>query len=213
MLGGPDWSQLHAAMRMIDAEGRGLVVMIRDTGSTAISERVRRISGSRRPAQALRDYGIGAQILLDLGVHADGAAVQHAAAHRGHGRLRHRHRRPAPDRSARPIWVRMSTADAPLPSAAPGSTARPPHRARRARALLQATWSDGLTDGAERVLREAGATFDTLDVAGAFELPQAIRLALRGTISGSTAIVAHRLHRARRHRPLRVHLRADAWPG
>ena len=68
MLGGPDWSQLHAAMRMIEAEGRGLVVMIRDTRATAISERVRRISGSKRPVQALRDYGIGAQILLDLGV-------------------------------------------------------------------------------------------------------------------------------------------------
>jgi 6,7-dimethyl-8-ribityllumazine synthase len=39
---------------------------------------------------------------------------------------------------------------------------------------------DGLSEGAERVLREAGAAFDALDVAGAFELPQAIRLALRG---------------------------------
>ena len=39
---------------------------------------------------------------------------------------------------------------------------------------------DGLTRGAERILREAGATFESLDVAGAFELPQAIRLALRG---------------------------------
>jgi 6,7-dimethyl-8-ribityllumazine synthase len=39
---------------------------------------------------------------------------------------------------------------------------------------------NGLTAGAERILREAGATFETLDVAGAFELPQGIRLALRG---------------------------------
>jgi 6,7-dimethyl-8-ribityllumazine synthase len=39
---------------------------------------------------------------------------------------------------------------------------------------------EGLTAGAERILREAGATFEILDVAGAFELPQAIRLALRG---------------------------------
>ena len=68
MLGGPDWSQLQDSMRMISAEGRGLVVMIRDTRATALSERVRRISGSKRPVQALRDYGIGAQILLDLGV-------------------------------------------------------------------------------------------------------------------------------------------------
>ena len=39
---------------------------------------------------------------------------------------------------------------------------------------------DGLTDGAQRLLREAGATFETLDIAGAFELPQAIRIAVRG---------------------------------
>jgi 6,7-dimethyl-8-ribityllumazine synthase len=41
---------------------------------------------------------------------------------------------------------------------------------------------DGLAAGADRILREAGATFETLDVAGAFELAQAIRIALRGTI-------------------------------
>jgi 6,7-dimethyl-8-ribityllumazine synthase len=40
---------------------------------------------------------------------------------------------------------------------------------------------DGMTVAAERILREAGATFDILDVAGAFELAQAIRIALRGT--------------------------------
>jgi 6,7-dimethyl-8-ribityllumazine synthase len=39
---------------------------------------------------------------------------------------------------------------------------------------------DGMTRGAQRILRDAGATHDTLDVAGAFELPQAIRIALRG---------------------------------
>jgi 6,7-dimethyl-8-ribityllumazine synthase len=39
---------------------------------------------------------------------------------------------------------------------------------------------DGLSDGAHLVLREAGATYETLDVAGAFELPQALRLAMRG---------------------------------
>ena len=37
----------------------------------------------------------------------------------------------------------------------------------------------GLTEGAHRVLSRAGAIVETIDVAGAFELPQAIRLALR----------------------------------
>jgi 6,7-dimethyl-8-ribityllumazine synthase len=72
----------------------------------------------------------------------------------------------------------MSTRDAPLP-AAPRIEGPPPHllvvRAPYYREVV-----DGMTEGAVRILREAGATFETLDVAGAFELPQAIRIALRG---------------------------------
>jgi 6,7-dimethyl-8-ribityllumazine synthase len=72
----------------------------------------------------------------------------------------------------------MSTEDAPLPSA-PHIEGPSPHlllvRAPYYRAVV-----DGLTDGATRILREAGATFEILDVAGSFELPQAIRIALRG---------------------------------
>ena len=73
----------------------------------------------------------------------------------------------------------MSTADAPL-ARAPEVPGPPPHvlvvRAPYYRAVV-----DGMTRGAERILREAGATFTVLDVAGAFELPQAIRIALRGS--------------------------------
>ena len=57
-------------MRLIAAEGRGVLVMIRDTRVTAQSERVRVLAGSPRPQGYLRDYGIGAQILVDLGVHS-----------------------------------------------------------------------------------------------------------------------------------------------
>ena len=39
---------------------------------------------------------------------------------------------------------------------------------------------DGMTQAAARILEQAGASHDLLDVAGAFELPQAIRIALRG---------------------------------
>jgi 6,7-dimethyl-8-ribityllumazine synthase len=73
----------------------------------------------------------------------------------------------------------MSTEDAQLPSA-PRIDGPPPHllivRAPYYRVVV-----DGLTDGATRILREAGATFDQIDVAGAYELPQAVRIALRGT--------------------------------
>jgi 6,7-dimethyl-8-ribityllumazine synthase len=39
---------------------------------------------------------------------------------------------------------------------------------------------DRLSEGAEHILAGSGASFETLDVAGAFELPQAIRIVLRG---------------------------------
>ena len=68
MLNNSSHSALHGSMRMIAAEGRGAVVMIRNTSPTALSDRVRSLSASPRPQGFLRDYGIGAQILTDLGV-------------------------------------------------------------------------------------------------------------------------------------------------
>ncbi len=68
MLGGPHPSSLHSAMRTIAAEGRGAVVLIREAIPTSLSERVRRMGSSPRAVQSLRDYGVGAQILVDLGV-------------------------------------------------------------------------------------------------------------------------------------------------
>jgi len=69
MTGGPHWISLHNAMQMIANEGRGALVLIREHRATALSERVGKLSETqRRPSGELRDYGIGAQILLDLGV-------------------------------------------------------------------------------------------------------------------------------------------------
>ncbi|HEX6980004.1 MAG TPA: 3,4-dihydroxy-2-butanone-4-phosphate synthase [Alphaproteobacteria bacterium] len=80
---------LHAAMRLIGEAGRGVVVLIREPRATSLSDRVRaRLGDAASPAIALsdflseqgrqtarsipgpelRDYGVGAQILLDLGV-------------------------------------------------------------------------------------------------------------------------------------------------
>ncbi|HYM30198.1 MAG TPA: 3,4-dihydroxy-2-butanone-4-phosphate synthase [Candidatus Cybelea sp.] len=60
---------LEGAMRTIASAGRGVVVLIREPRATALSDRVRRKLGEpvSRPGE-LRDYGIGAQILLDLGI-------------------------------------------------------------------------------------------------------------------------------------------------
>ena len=73
----------------------------------------------------------------------------------------------------------MSTEDAPLP-ATPRVDGAPPHLLI-VRAPYYREVADGLLEGAARILREAGATFEVLDVAGAFELPQTIRIALRGS--------------------------------
>lgn len=73
----------------------------------------------------------------------------------------------------------MSTQDAELP-AAPKVQGASPH-VLIVRAPYYRTVVDGLTKGAERILREAGATFEILDVAGAYELPQVIRIAMRGS--------------------------------
>jgi len=60
---------LQAAMRQIGREERGVVVVIREARPTTLSERVRRRSGDKIEAERdLREYGIGAQILIDLGV-------------------------------------------------------------------------------------------------------------------------------------------------
>ncbi|MBL4666649.1 MAG: 3,4-dihydroxy-2-butanone-4-phosphate synthase [Sneathiella sp.] len=62
-------TMLQDAMKQIDAEGRGVVVLIREPRPMALSDRVRRKLGEpAKMPQELRDYGIGAQILLDLGV-------------------------------------------------------------------------------------------------------------------------------------------------
>ncbi|MEM7497299.1 MAG: 3,4-dihydroxy-2-butanone-4-phosphate synthase [Pseudomonadota bacterium] len=58
-------TQVPDAMAAIAAEGRGAIVMLRDTSPTAISDRLRpRGAGPKE----LRQYGVGAQVLQALGV-------------------------------------------------------------------------------------------------------------------------------------------------
>ncbi len=59
---------LHRAMEMIADEDRGVVVVMRQPDPTALTDRIKvRLGLSEKPKQ-LRDYGVGAQILLDLGI-------------------------------------------------------------------------------------------------------------------------------------------------
>jgi 3,4-dihydroxy 2-butanone 4-phosphate synthase/GTP cyclohydrolase II len=68
MTGGPHWIAMPNAMRAIDRAGRGVVVLIREHRPSALAERVAQLTQNQGTHGELRDYGIGAQILLDLGV-------------------------------------------------------------------------------------------------------------------------------------------------
>ena len=61
--------ELQASMEMIAREGRGVVVLLREPMANGLTASVlARLEGHDNPTPALRDYGVGAQILLDLGV-------------------------------------------------------------------------------------------------------------------------------------------------
>lgn len=68
ILGGEHIRDLRRAMAQIASLGRGVVVLIREARPDAVSSRLRQIVGGARTGAVLRDYGVGAQILTDLGV-------------------------------------------------------------------------------------------------------------------------------------------------
>jgi 6,7-dimethyl-8-ribityllumazine synthase len=72
----------------------------------------------------------------------------------------------------------LSTADAQMPVApkVPGEAPR----ILMVRAPYYAGVVDGMTAAAKKILQTASAEIEIIDVAGAFELPQAVRIALRG---------------------------------
>ena len=62
--------ELEATIRMISDHGRGVIVVIRDVSPTSVSNAVHLRAGTQplKWTGELRHYGIGAQILQDLGV-------------------------------------------------------------------------------------------------------------------------------------------------
>jgi len=67
LVSGRTLGELHGAMREIAEAGRGVVVLLRDWRTDGLSDQIRRGRGKALQPE-LRDYGIGAQILADLGV-------------------------------------------------------------------------------------------------------------------------------------------------
>jgi len=64
-----DWL-IQNAMKTIEAEGRGVIVLLRDSSATALTDafELSHSSEGQQPEKRLVEYGIGAQILNDLGV-------------------------------------------------------------------------------------------------------------------------------------------------
>jgi 3,4-dihydroxy 2-butanone 4-phosphate synthase/GTP cyclohydrolase II len=61
--------EIEASMRYIAEQGRGIIVLIREPLTVVLAEQRRRAGEPIAPAGVeLRDYGVGAQILIDLGV-------------------------------------------------------------------------------------------------------------------------------------------------
>lgn len=60
--------ELARAMQKIAAHGNGVVVLLREPRPTLLSELLAHRSDEKTPRPMLRDYGTGAQILLDLGI-------------------------------------------------------------------------------------------------------------------------------------------------
>ena len=65
----PKAGDLHRAMHILEQQGSGLVVILRNPLPGVLSEQLLARQRGEATAMDLRAYGIGAQILLDLGVH------------------------------------------------------------------------------------------------------------------------------------------------
>jgi 3,4-dihydroxy 2-butanone 4-phosphate synthase/GTP cyclohydrolase II len=64
----PRTGALQRSMEIIGEEGAGIVVIIRDNRPDRLSRLMAERETGMRDALEQRDYGIGAQILVDLGV-------------------------------------------------------------------------------------------------------------------------------------------------
>ena len=60
-------NQIKKSMQMISKRKNGVVVIIREPRSWTLSQRIKSSSDDKKNLQ-LRDYGVGAQILIDLGI-------------------------------------------------------------------------------------------------------------------------------------------------
>jgi 3,4-dihydroxy 2-butanone 4-phosphate synthase/GTP cyclohydrolase II len=60
--------QLHKSMDIVAQEGRGVILLLREPHPHTLTERIENGLSGQTPLTTFRDYGMGAQILVDLGV-------------------------------------------------------------------------------------------------------------------------------------------------
>jgi len=61
-------NQIKKSMQMISKKKNGVIVIIREPRSWTLSQRIKSNSYEKKSNSQLRDYGVGAQILIDLGI-------------------------------------------------------------------------------------------------------------------------------------------------
>ena len=144
------------AMAMIEAEGAGVIVALHAASPGSLSRSADLRSG--KPAgggEALRDYGIGAQILAALGIHDMILLTNTRHAPVGLVGLRPGDRRGALHHAGGPLMARILIVEA----------------------RFYAHLNDMLLAGARAAIEAAGHEHETITVPGALELPGAIALA------------------------------------
>ena len=116
-------------------------MLIREPLPTSLSDRVRaRVAGSTPPGDQLRDYGVGAQILLDLGVR-EMILLSNTAAH---------HRRP------RGLWPDAWRASSRSPMKGTANERAQPSHVLIVEARFYADIADELLKGADPGARRGG---------------------------------------------------------
>ena len=62
-------SELSTAMKTIAKKGNGIIILIRDISPESLSNKISKLLKTKpKINKNIREYGVGAQILLDLGV-------------------------------------------------------------------------------------------------------------------------------------------------
>ncbi len=152
------------SMRIVAEAGRGVVVMLRQTRPTFVSDVVLRRVAEDIDRRRVKEYGVGAQILLDLGREGHDPADRHAGKEdRRARRLRPQHRRHACASAAAKGQREQDAMSAECPDRRGAVLC--PYRGSRCWMARRPRW------------KRRARSFERITVPGALEIPAAILFA------------------------------------